>query len=174
MEMVAQRLDILSGRKLNQQLSKCSEVAGHYLHELRKQIQFHKLYVVMILKKLQMAYIDLTQLDKVHTKASSKIKRLGRSVSQRRMPRETEKPPLTMIDEKPTDYFFLTEFSRQRFLGFRTHVVATAVCTTGVYIHSLVARTFLCCTVCLRIFAHFSCVSHTRMAQVHDKGSLHM
>ena len=50
-----------------------------------------------------MAYINLTQLEKVHTKASSKIKRLGRSVSQRRMPRETEKPPLTMIDAKPTD-----------------------------------------------------------------------
>ena len=40
---------------------------------------------------------------RAHTKASSKIKRLGRSVSQRRMPRETEKPPLTMIDGKPTD-----------------------------------------------------------------------
>ena len=50
-----------------------------------------------------MAYIDLTQLEKVHTRASSEIKRLGRSVSQRRMPRETEKTPLTMIDEKPTD-----------------------------------------------------------------------
>ena len=50
-----------------------------------------------------MAYIDLTQLERVHTKASSNIKRLGMSVSQRRMPRETEKPPLTMIDEKPTD-----------------------------------------------------------------------
>ena len=50
-----------------------------------------------------MAYVDLTQLESVHTKASSKIKRLGRSVSQRRMPRETEKPPLTKIDEKPTD-----------------------------------------------------------------------
>ena len=50
-----------------------------------------------------MAYIDLTQLERVHTKASSKIKRLGRSVSQRRTPRETEKPPLTMIDEKPID-----------------------------------------------------------------------
>ena len=47
--------------------------------------------------------IDPTQLERVHTKASSKIKRLGRSVSQRRMPREAEEPPLTMIDEKPTD-----------------------------------------------------------------------
>ena len=47
-----------------------------------------------------MVFIDLTQLEKVHTKASSKIKRSGRSVSQRLMPRETEKPPLTMIDEK--------------------------------------------------------------------------
>ena len=46
-----------------------------------------------------MADIDLTLLERVHTKASSQIKRLGRSVSQRRMPRETEKPPLTMIDE---------------------------------------------------------------------------
>ena len=55
------------------------------------------------LQEAQMAYLDLTQLERVHTKASSKIKRLGRSVSQRRMPRETEKPPLTMIDEKPTD-----------------------------------------------------------------------
>ena len=50
-----------------------------------------------------MAYFDLTQLERVHTKALSKITRLGRSVSQRRMPRETEKPPLTMVDEKPTD-----------------------------------------------------------------------
>ena len=52
----------------------------------------------------QMAHIGLTQLERVHTKASSKIKRLRRSVSQRRMPRETEKPPLTMIDEKPSDW----------------------------------------------------------------------
>ena len=50
-----------------------------------------------------MAQIDLTHLERVHAKASSKIKRFERSVSQRRMPRETEKPPLTMIDEKPTD-----------------------------------------------------------------------
>ena len=42
-------------------------------------------------------------MERVHTKASSKIRRLGRSVSQRRMPRETEKPSLTMIDGKPTD-----------------------------------------------------------------------
>ena len=51
----------------------------------------------------EVAHIDLTQLERVHTKASSKIKRLGRLVSERRMHRETEKPPLTMIDEKPTD-----------------------------------------------------------------------
>ena len=50
-----------------------------------------------------MAFIDLAQLEKVHAKASSKIKRLGRSVTPRRMPREAEKPPLTMIDEKSTD-----------------------------------------------------------------------
>ena len=51
----------------------------------------------------RMDLLIFTQLEKVHSKASSKIKRLERSVSQRRMPRETEKPPLTMIDEKPTD-----------------------------------------------------------------------
>ena len=50
-----------------------------------------------------MAQIDLTQLERVHTKASSKIKRLRRSVSQRRVLRETEKPSLTMIYGKPTD-----------------------------------------------------------------------
>ena len=54
-------------------------------------------------EEAQMAHIDLTQLQRVHTRASSKIKRLGRSVSQRRMLRETEERPLTMIDEKPTD-----------------------------------------------------------------------
>ena len=54
-------------------------------------------------QEAQMVYIDITQLEKVHTKAPPKIKRLGRSVSQRRVPRGTEKPPLTMIDEKPTD-----------------------------------------------------------------------
>ena len=50
-----------------------------------------------------MALFDLTQLERVHTEASSTIKRLGRSVSERRTPRETEEPPLTMMDEKPTD-----------------------------------------------------------------------
>ena len=58
---------------------------------------------MMIFKKLKWPFFDLTQLERVHTKASSKIRRLGRSVSQRRMLRETEKPPLTMVDEKPTD-----------------------------------------------------------------------
>ena len=54
-------------------------------------------------QEAQMAHIDLTQLERVHTKASSQIKRLGSSVSQRRMPRDTEMSPLIMIDEKPTD-----------------------------------------------------------------------
>ena len=53
-------------------------------------------------QEAQMPYFDLTQLERVHTKASSKIKRKGRSVAQRRMPRETEKHPVTMIGEKPT------------------------------------------------------------------------
>ena len=57
----------------------------------------------MMFEKLKWPFFDLRQLERVHSRASSKIKRLGRSVSQRRMPRETEKPPLTMIDEKPID-----------------------------------------------------------------------
>ena len=44
-----------------------------------------------------MACLDLTQLERVFSKASLKIKRLGRSVSPRRMPRESEKSPLTMM-----------------------------------------------------------------------------
>ena len=55
------------------------------------------------LQEAQLVHIDLTQVERVHKKASSKIKRLGRSVSQWRMLRETEKAPFTMIDEKPTD-----------------------------------------------------------------------
>ena len=39
-----------------------------------------------------------------------------------------------------------------------------------VYIHSPVARTFFCCTVCLRTSAHLHACAHTRMAQVHEKG----
>ena len=70
---------------------------------VRKQIKIHKSYVVLILEKLKWPILILHNWKRSHTKASSKIKRLGRSVSQRRMPRETEKPPLTMIDEKPTD-----------------------------------------------------------------------
>ena len=43
----------------------------------------------------------------------------------------------------------------------------------GVYIHSLVARKFFCCTVCLRTSAHlYAC--HTRMAQVSVKRCLHV
>ena len=136
-------------------------------------------------QEARMADIDCTQLERVHTKASSKIKRLGRSVSQRRMPRETEKPPLTMNDGKPTngtstskkdqdghgmmksenfyrgpnpddelkDFFdemvmewWMLIFS-DIFLGVRTHVVATAVCTTGC-VHTL--------TCCTHIFLHIA------------------
>ena len=70
--------------------------------KLRKQIKNPQIICRDDLQEARMAHIVLTQLERVHAKASSKIKRLGRSVSQRRMPRETEKPPLTMIDEKPT------------------------------------------------------------------------
>ena len=79
----------------------CSK-AGHYLRELRKQTKIHKLCNDEP-QEAQMPSFDLTQLERVHTKASSEIKRLGRLGSQRRMPRETERPPITMIDEKPTD-----------------------------------------------------------------------
>ena len=81
----------------------CGFSERHYLHELRKQIKIHKLNVVMILKKLKWLILILHNGKGSIHRPSSKIKRLGRSVSQRRMPRETEKPPLTMIDEKPTD-----------------------------------------------------------------------
>ena len=67
--------------------------SAHYF----KKKQFHDDF-----QEAQMACIDLTQLERVRAKASSKIKRLGRSVSQRRMPRETEKPSLTVIEGKPT------------------------------------------------------------------------
>ena len=167
-----------------------------------------------------MAFFDLAQMEKVHAKASSKIKRLGRSVSQRRMPRETEKPPLTMIDEKPTDgtstskkdqdghrmmksenflkcsvhtlteprrrieknflsrwtwrdecSFFLQSFSNRFFLVEISYTCSGnySVYDGEVYIHSPVARTFFCCTVCLRTFAHLHACAHTRMAQVSVK-----
>ena len=79
-----------------------------------------------------MAYIDLAQLEKVHTKASSKNKRLGSSVSQRRMPRETEKPPLTMIDEKPTDG---TNTSKKDQLGHGT-IKSEFFFLRSLYLHS--------------------------------------
>ena len=162
------------------------------------------------LQEAQMAFFWSYTIGK--TKASSKIKRLGKSVSQRRTPRETEKAPLTMIDEKSTgarkiktdmgwwslrvfkgfrtqttnwrifrqdgrgvmNVFFLAEFSRH-FLRFRTHVVATTVCTPGrcTYTHLLQAH-FSAHGAYTITFAHLSCVSHTRMAQGCQKGSLHM
>ena len=42
------------------------------------------------------------------------------------------------------------------------------------YIHSPVARTFFCCTVCLHTSAHLHACSRTRMAQVHEKGVCRM
>ena len=55
------------------------------------------------LREAQKACIHLTQLERVHTKASSKIQRLGRLVSQKRMPPGNREASLTLIDEKPTD-----------------------------------------------------------------------
>ena len=48
-------------------------------------------------------FFAFTQLERIHTKASSNIKRSRRSVSQRRRLREIEKPPLTLIDGKAID-----------------------------------------------------------------------
>ena len=63
----------------------------HNLHELRKQIKNPQIVCRDDPREAQVAIIDLTQLERVHTKASSQIKRFRRSVSQRRIPRETEK-----------------------------------------------------------------------------------
>ena len=162
--------------------------------------------IISLPKSSSMAHIDLTQLERA-SKASSKIKRLRRSVSQRRMPRETEKPPLTMIDEKPTDgtstskkdqdghgvmksencsrvpnpddelNIFLSRWSwsdecwffRQIF-RVRTHVVATTICTTVECTYTqLLHAHFSAQSACTITFAHFSCVSHTRTAQVSAK-----
>ena len=69
--------------------------------------------------------------------------------------------------------FSLVSFFLDRvFLGFRTPVVAITVCTTGgVHTHSPVARTFFCCTVCLRTSAHLhACHTHAWLkAQVSCK-----
>ena len=45
-----------------------------------------------------MAHVDPTQVERVHTEASSKIKRLGRSLRDACFGK-----PRSLIDEKPTD-----------------------------------------------------------------------
>ena len=172
----------LAGRGVTRTSSTCKE-----LKHSSMMLKIHRLYqdetiIALILEKLEWPFLILHGWKISIQKASSKIKRIGRSVSQRRMPRETEKPPLTVIDEKPTDgtsaskkdpdghemmksenflqvseprrridefflsrrswsdecwFFFSTEFfSTEFFWGFRAHVVATAVCTTGC-VHTL-------------------------------------
>ena len=108
-----------------------------------------------------MAFFDLSQLERVHTKASSKIRRLGRSVSRRRMPRETEKPPLTIIDETPTDG---TSTSKKDQDGDGTVKAENfkEFCTCTHRTQMTNWRTFL------------SRWSHARMAQVSVKWCLHM
>ena len=70
--------------------------------------------------------------------------------------------------------FFPWQNFLDRVLEFRTHAVATAVCTT------VCEHTLTCCTqfsvvhTLLVYFAHSWCVSHTRMAQGCQKASLHM
>ena len=91
------------------------------------------------LRAAQMAFFDLLQLERIHTKASSNIKRLRRSVSQRRMPRETEKPPPTMIDEEPTDGTSTGKkdqdghgmMKSENFRGFRTQTTKWKKCQDG-------------------------------------------
>ena len=62
------------------------------------------------------------------------------------------------------DRVYLTEFFRVSYTCSSDYSVYD-----GVYIHSLVARTFFCCTVCLRTSAHLHACAHTRMAQVSAK-----
>ena len=135
------------------------------------------------------------------------------------MPRETEKPPLTKIDEKPTDgtstsmkdqdghgmmksekflqgseprrriedfvcqdghgvmsvnFFldriFLTELFNVSYTCSSDYSVYDGFCT---YTHLLHAH-FSAHSALTAYFPHFSCVSHSRMAQVSVKRCLHM
>ena len=68
--------------------------------------------------------------------------------------------------------FFLTEFlDRVFFKGFRTHVVATTVCTTGEeYVHSPVARTFFLHIARAQSHSHiFMLVTYTHGSSVCKK-----
>ena len=98
---VRQKIEPATGQVLgsSESLFAWIEEAGQNLQIISRRNNF-----TMIFEKLGWSILILHNWKgRVHAKASSKIKRLGRSVSQRRMPRETEKPPpLTMIDEKPT------------------------------------------------------------------------
>ena len=80
----------------------------HYLHELRKQVQNLQIKsrrnnFTMIFEKLKWLILIWHNWIESIQRHHRKIKRLWRPVSPRRMPRETEKPPRTMIDEKPTN-----------------------------------------------------------------------
>ena len=59
------------------------------------------------------------------------------------------------------DSVFLTEFCKVTYTCSSNYRVYDGECT---YTHLLHAH-FFCCTMCLRTLAHFSCVSHTRMAE---------
>ena len=62
-------------------------------------------------------------------------------------------------------------FFRPSFFGFRTLVVATTVCKTGVYIHSLVARTFSSAQRAHSVLRTLLMrVSHTHGSRVCKKG----
>ena len=54
-----------------------------------------------------------------------------------------------------------------------THCVTTWRRSVLLYRHSPVARTFFCCTI-VCAHSHLHACAHTRMAQVPEKGSLHM
>ena len=98
----------------------------------------------------------------------------GCSVHHSPNPDDELKNFLSRLSWSDECWFFSTVFS-DRLFGFRTHVVATAVCTTGErYTHSPVARTFFCAQRTHCVLRTSSCVSHTRMAQGCLKKCLHM
>ena len=79
MKMVAQRFDILSGSTSNH-LGKCLEVAGHFLHELKKQIKINKNHL-MILKKIKWSITGVI--------AHQKVRKAGLSETQASRNRES-------------------------------------------------------------------------------------
>ena len=95
------------------------------------------------LREARMAKNDLTQLERVHTKASSKIKRKACFGKPRSLHLLwlMESQPVEQIrvgkSKMDTGWWSLRNFFGWGFLGFRTHVVATGV-------HTLTCCTLFC------------------------------